>query len=115
MARLSALDFSNIFRDQAQLSGNFLVDRESLTYMSPERFYGLPHTQLTDQYSLGLIACELLGGPCLPRVTRPCDLELKRSVFDKLQSGTGDWVKRSPEFAGVVCRMLRTESAERWP
>jgi serine/threonine protein kinase len=115
MARLSALDFSNILRDQAQLSGYFLVDRESLAYMTPERFDGQTPTKLADQYSLGLIASELLGGRHIPLVRRPCDLEVKRDLFDKLQSGTSVWAERSPEFAGVVCRMLRTDPTARWP
>ena len=114
-ARISPVDFSNIRREQALLGGNFLLDRESLAYMSPERFLGQQTTALTDQYSLGLLATELLGGARLPRVVSPCDLEGKRTLFAELESGTGDWVRRSPEFAGVVCRMLRVEPEARWP
>jgi serine/threonine protein kinase len=114
-ARLSPVDFSNIRREQAQLSGNFLVDRESMAYMSPERFFGQQRTELTDQYSLGLIATELLGGARLPRVVSPCDLERKRTVFAELESGNGEWARRSPEFAGVVARMLRVDPEARWP
>jgi serine/threonine protein kinase len=115
LPRLSPFDFSNLLREQAQVAGNFLVDRESLAYMTPERFFGQESTLLTDQYSLGIIATELLGGVHIPRVARPCDLELKRDLFAKLESGKGEWAKRSPEFTGVVCRMLRTDPEGRWP
>ena len=114
-ARLSAVNFSNLQREQALVAGNFVVDREWMAYMSPERFLGQPCTELTDQYSLGLIATELLGGARLPRVVSPCDLERKRAVFAELESGKGDWARRSGEFAGVVSRMLRFDPDARWP
>jgi hemoglobin-like flavoprotein len=83
--------------------------------MAPERYFGRESSPLTDQYSLGLIATELLGGPRIPRVVRPVDLEGKRELFDKLQEGSGAWAARSRDFAGVVCRMLRIDPQERWP
>lgn len=114
LPRVSPIDFSNVLREEAQLTGNFLVDRESLAYMTPERFFGHPPTLLTDQYSLAIIATELLGGPWIPRVVRPCDFEVKRQLFADLESGKGAWAKRSSDFAGVVCRMLRVDPEERW-
>jgi serine/threonine protein kinase len=115
LPRLSAFDFSNMLREQAQLVGNFLVDRESLAYMTPERFYGQEPTFLTDQYSLGMLATELLGGIRIPRVVRPVDLEIKRGLFLALESGDGEWAGRSPQFTGIVCRMLRVDPEARWP
>jgi serine/threonine protein kinase len=115
LPRLSAFDFSNMLREQAQLLGNFLVDRESLAYMTPERFYGQEPSFLTDQYSLGMLATELLGGVRIPRVVRPCDLEIKRGLFAELESGKGEWASRSSQFTGIVCRMLRIDPEARWP
>jgi hypothetical protein len=72
---------------------------------------------LTDQYSLGIIATELLGGSSgslIPGVVHPCDLESKRELFAKLESAEGRWAKRSAQFTGVVSRMLRTYPEERW-
>jgi hemoglobin-like flavoprotein len=83
--------------------------------MSPERFFGQQRTELTDQYSLGLLATELLGGARLPRVSSASDLERKRALFAELESGKGEWARRSPEFAGVVSRMLRVDPEARWP
>ncbi len=114
-ARLSAVDFSNVLSEESKMAGNFLVDRESLAYMTPERFFGHPSTQLTDQYSLGLIAMELLGGERVPRVAAPCDLEGRRRLFADLESGNGRWAQRSPEFAGIVSRLLRINPLDRWP
>jgi serine/threonine protein kinase len=115
LPRISPFDFSNMLREQAQLTGNFLVDRESLAYMTPERFFGQEASELTDQYSLGIIATELLGGVRIPRVVRPCDLEVKRKLFAELEEGKGEWARRSPQFTGVVCRMLRADPEARWP
>src|SRR5207249_4501452 len=113
-ARMSAADFATILTEESQMAGNFLVDRESLAYMTPERFFGRAPSQLSDQYSLGLMAMELLGGERVPRVSSASDLEGKRRLFADLQSGKGRWANRSVEFAGIVCRMLRTEPTERW-
>ena len=44
------------------MAGDFRVDRELLAYMTPEHYFGLPQTQRTDQFSLGLIAVELISG-----------------------------------------------------
>jgi serine/threonine protein kinase len=114
LPRISPVDFANVVREQAQLSGTFLVDRESLSYMTPERYFGQPPTLLTDQYSLALIGTDLLGGPRIPRVISASDLEGKRALFADLESGKGAWAKRSPEFAGVLCRMLRVDPEQRW-
>jgi serine/threonine protein kinase len=115
LARLSPFDFSNLLREDAQMRGNFLVDRESLAYMTPERFFGHESNEFTDQYSLGIIAAELLGGSRIPGVINPCDLERKRSLFGEFESGQGDWAERSLQFKGIVCRLLRTNPEERWP
>jgi serine/threonine protein kinase len=115
LPRLSPFDFSNLLREDAQMSGNFLVDRESLAYTTPEWFFGKTDNTLTDQYSLGIVATELLGGSQIPRVKSPCDFELKRKLFAELESGKGEWAARSDQFTGVICRMLRTDPEERWP
>jgi hemoglobin-like flavoprotein len=114
-ARLSPVDFSTVLAGESRMAGNFLVDRESLAYMTPERFFGHAFTQQSDQYSLGLIAMELLGGERVPRVTSPSDLEGKRQFFTDLQAGRGAWAERSREFAGIVTRMLHIEPTARWP
>ena len=115
VARLSGVDCTAVLGEESRMSSNFLVDRESLVYMTPERFFGLPHTQITDQYSLGLIAVELLGGQRIPRVNSPSDLEGKRRLFEDLESGRGAWAQRSEEFGGLVKRLLAVGPDDRWP
>jgi hypothetical protein len=113
--RLSPFDFSNLLRKDARKSGNFLVDRESLTYMTPEWFFGNEDDQFTDQYSLGIIATELLGGTPIPPVHNPCDLERRHSLFTELESGNkGAWTKCSRPFRDLVCKMLSTDPSKRW-
>lgn len=114
-ARLSAVDYSSVVTDESQMAGNFLIDRESLAYMTPERFFGDPPTRLTDQYSLGLIAMELLGGERMARVSSPSDLRRKPRLFRGLERATGNWARRSPAFAGLVSKMLRVNPNRRWP
>ena len=114
-ARMSAVNFSNVLREQGQLTGSFPVDRESLSYMTPERFYGNRPTPATDQYSLGLLAAELLSGQPIRRVMHPCDLAFKEQLFAGLESGRYKWAEHSPELAGLLRRMLRVNPEERWP
>jgi serine/threonine protein kinase len=114
-ARMSPVNFSNVLREQGHLTGNFLADRESLSYMTPERFYGDPVTKATDQYSLALLAAELLSGQSVKRVICACDLGFKEKLYSELQSGRCNWADRSPEFTGVLRRMLRVTPEERWP
>ncbi len=113
--RLSPVNFSNVEREQLQLTGNFFVDRKSLSYMTPERFYGDQATAATDQYSLGLLATELLSGEPIKRVMHPCDLGFKERLYSDLESGRWRFAERSPEFAGLLRRMLRINPEERWP
>ena len=83
--------------------------------MTAERFFGQPLTQLTDQFSLGLIATELLGGERMPRISAPGRSGSGSAASSPdLESGRGRWAQRSPEFAGIVSRMLRVNPDERW-
>ena len=109
-ARIATVDFSAILSNESIRAGELRIDRESLAYMTPERFLGQPHTQLSDQFSLGLIAMELLGGERMPRVTSPRDLEDKGRIFQELENGSGAWSRRSEGFSGLVSRLLRTRS-----
>jgi hemoglobin-like flavoprotein len=113
--RLSTVDLSTVLTEQSLMPGTFTIDREALTYMTPERFFGRPHTQQADQFSLGLIATELLGGEPLPRVRCPSDLQSKSRLFQDLAEGRGGWAKRSKGFSGIVSRLLRTNPEDRWP
>jgi hemoglobin-like flavoprotein len=112
--RISTVDVSTVLSRESLMAGDFRVDRELLAYMTPEHYFGLPQTTLTDQFSLGLLAVELLGGEKLPRVSCPKDFEEKRDLFGRLSRGEGRWAQRSSGFAGLVSRLLRTDPAARW-
>jgi hemoglobin-like flavoprotein len=108
------MDFSSILSSESIMAGDLRIDPESLTYMTPERFFGQPHDQLSDQFSLGLLAMELLGGERVPGVTRPRDLEDKQRLFKDFETGLGRWALRSEAFSGLVSRLLRTNPEDRW-
>jgi hemoglobin-like flavoprotein len=112
--RISTVDVSTVLSREALMAGDFRVDRELLAYMTPEHYFGTPQTQQTDQFSLGLIAVELLSGEKLPRVSCPKDFEEKRGLFARLDRGEGRWAERSLGFAGLVSRLLRTNPEDRW-
>ena len=112
--RISTVDVSTVLSRESLMAGDFRVDRELLAYMTPEHYFGLPQTWRTDQFSLGLIAVELIGGEKLPRVSCPKDFEEKRGLFARLDRGEGRWAERSPGFAGLVSRLLRTDPEDRW-
>jgi serine/threonine protein kinase len=114
-ARLSPVIFSTLLADLGQLGGNFVMDRELLAYMTPEHYFGHERGPLTDQYSLAIIATELLGCEPVPRVSAPSDLGSRRFLFEHLESARGAWAQRSSELVGIVSRMLRIDPAERWP
>jgi hypothetical protein len=113
-ARISTADMVTILGDERIGFGDFRVDRESLAYMTPERFYGRRHTALSDQFSLGLIALELLGGSHVPRITCPKDLVDKCDWFKSLDASEDRWARRSEAFAGLVSRLLRFDPEDRW-
>jgi serine/threonine protein kinase len=112
--RISTVDVSTVLSRESLMAGDFRVDRELLAYMTPEHYFGLPQTQRTDQFSLGLIAVELLGGEKLPPISCPRDFEKKRGVFERLDSGEGRWTERSSAFSGLVSRLVRTDAEDRW-
>ena len=107
--RISTVDVSTVLFNESLMAGDFRVDRELLAYMTPEHYFGLPQTQRTDQFSLGLIAVELLGGEKLPRVSCPKDFEDKRGLFARLDRGEGRWAQRSSE----LCRPGLTAAQDR--
>ena len=112
--RISTVDVSTVLSRESLMAGDFRVDRELLAYMTPEHYFGLPQTGRTDQFSLGLIAVELISGEKLPRVSCPKDFEDKRGLFARLDRGEGHWAERSPGFAGLVSRLVRTDPEDRW-
>jgi serine/threonine-protein kinase len=81
--------------------------------MSPEQCHGLETSASSDQYSVGVLAYELLTG--LPPFTgTPIELQIAHMqdtpvpILDRRS-------ELSPELAGAVMRMLLKNPEERWP
>ncbi len=82
-------------------------------YMSPEQCHGLETSASSDQYSVGVLAYELLTG--LPPFTgTPIELQIAHMqdtpvpILDRRS-------ELSPELAAAVMRMLLKNPEERWP
>jgi serine/threonine protein kinase len=82
-------------------------------YMSPEQCHGLETSAASDQYSVGVLAYELLTG--LPPFTgTPIELQIAHMqdtpipILDRRSDV-------SPELADAVMRMLLKNPEERWP
>ena len=83
------------------------------TYISPEQCYARPVTQASDQYSLGVVAYEMLTGR----------VPFEGSPFTVMQAHTEKPVPSirqgrpdcPPELEAAILRMLAKDPAERWP
>jgi serine/threonine protein kinase len=92
--------------------GTFVINHETCTYLSPEQFSGQPRSQLSDQYSLGLLGRQLLTGKDIDPIHCPADFVNRPQVYDALANE--DVGHAHGELFGIVSRMLRVDPAERW-
>ena len=98
-----------------RMRGNVVLTNELPTYMIPEQYYGWPSTDRSDQYSLALLALEMLQGAPPVAVRNPVDLEPKRKFFDHPEQKFGLWEREAPWLADILRRMLRKNPSARWP
>jgi serine/threonine-protein kinase len=82
-------------------------------YMSPEQCRGNETTDASDQYSLGILAYEMLAG-APPFGGTPIELQIAhmQDAPRTLRDLRGEL---SLELSGAVMRMLSKDPAERWP
>jgi serine/threonine protein kinase len=112
--RFSAVDLSNELMRSEQLRGNVVLPHELPTYIIPEQYYCSPWTERSDQYSLALLALEMLSGhPPVP-VRKPEDLERKREFFENPGQAFAEWAWSAPQLARVLRRMLSKAPAARY-
>ena len=72
-------------------------------------------TAKSDQYSLGLLAVEMLQGEPPVSVQHLKDLDKKKEFFENPEKLTKMMRKRAPLLADVVLRMLEDNPSQRWP
>jgi serine/threonine-protein kinase len=82
-------------------------------YMSPEQCHGSETSAASDQYSLGILAYELLTGTP-PFVGTPIELQIAH-MQDTPVPIRDRRSELSLELSGAVMRMLLKDPAERWP
>ncbi len=83
------------------------------TYISPEQCYARPVTSASDQYSLGVVAYEMLTGR----------VPFEGTAFTVMQAHTEKPIPSirqtrpdcPPELEAAIARMLAKDPAERWP
>jgi len=83
-------------------------------YMSPEQCAGKPVTGASDQYSLGVVAYEMLTGH--PPFSGETIMEIMKGHFFEIPEAVATARPDCPgALADAVTRMLVKEPAERWP
>jgi alpha-tubulin suppressor-like RCC1 family protein/uncharacterized protein YjdB len=82
-------------------------------YMSPEQCWSREVTGASDQYSLGIVAYEMLTG--VPPFTGPTLGILRAHVEDAPRPITEVRPDCPPEVAAAIERMLAKEPGDRWP
>jgi uncharacterized protein YjdB len=82
-------------------------------YMSPEQCWSREVTGASDQYSLGVVAYEMLTGK--PPFTGPTLGVLRAHVEDQPQPLDRLRPDCPPDLAAGIARMLAKEPSERWP
>lgn len=83
-------------------------------YMSPEQFSGSDITGAADQYSLGVVAYEMLTGHTPFGAATVAEM-MRSHIMDAPESPQKYRPDISTAFAGVVLRMLSKEASDRWP
>jgi hemoglobin-like flavoprotein len=113
--RLSTAGVSSFLSRNEGLMGCFPRSRQAATYATPEHYFGHSLSQKSDQYSLGLLAFEMLEGK--PPVAIGClaDFETKREFFRDPGAFAGQWQQHHPALASIVFRMLAENPDQRWP
>lgn len=114
-AFISLLSIANETLESCRNFPTRLQDAQALAYLSPERFYGKPISDKTDQYYLALLALELLQGKPPVSIENFADLELKSDFFKSPRSKFDEWFRlNEPALSFVLAKMLEPEPEDRW-
>ncbi len=112
--RIPAYRFAQMVHRWEDHCRTFLINQERLTYIVPEQYHRGEFTEKSDQYSLGLLAIEMLQGKPPVRIRHLQDLEEKKRFFEDPAGYGGEWLARSPSLTRVILKMLEPDPAKRW-
>ena len=112
--RLPAASISSYLSIGSTPGGFLPRDARAATYLLPEQYQGQPYTQQSDQYSLALLAVEMLQGAPPVTVTCAADLERKRAFFERPAAFMDEWKERHPALTSIVLRMLEARPDKRF-
>jgi hemoglobin-like flavoprotein len=114
-AFISLLPIANETLESCRNFPTRLQDSRALTYLSPERYYGKPISEKTDQYYLALLALELLQGKPPVLINTYADLQGKVDFFKAPRSYFDNELRLSqPALSYILAKMLEPEADDRW-
>lgn len=82
--------------------------------LAPEQHEILTTTRKTDQYSLGLLAIEMLQGKPAVGIRSLKDIQRKERFFESPLQNSGKWQERSPRLTQIIARMLHSDPDKRY-
>jgi serine/threonine protein kinase len=113
-ARISLIHTANETLRSCAQRPLMLLDPESLTYFTPERYCGGRIDAQADQYHLALLGLELLEGKPPVVVSTFADLEKKTHFFNNPRNYFADLTRRHAAFSFILTRMLEKDPQRRW-
>ena len=114
LLRMSSVSISSRLSVGGLISGDFPRDQCAATHLVPEQYIGEPYTEKSDQYSLALLAVEMLLGKAPVTVRCAADLKKKSHFFKRPKQFISDLNSHHPGLASVLLRMLQKEPAARY-
>lgn len=114
-AYISLLPIANETLESCRDLPTRLQDSRTLSYLSPERYYGKPIGPKTDQYHLALLALELLQGKPPVSIATFADLQKKADFFGSPRKYFDDGLRlNQPALSFILTKMLELEGDKRW-
>lgn len=111
--RLPALRMSRIgMVKDSQTSFEFIP--EVISYLAPEQHKKIFVNDRTDQYSMGLLAIELLQGKPAVQVNALSDIGRKEAFFKNPMRNSKAWSKKSKLLTSVIEKMLAPNPKDRF-
>ncbi|MGI9286805.1 MAG: protein kinase domain-containing protein [Pseudomonadales bacterium] len=106
-----------ILYDPDDMKSNGLISLETIKYQSPEQYEHVGQvTAATDQYSLGLIAWELIAGEPMIRAERIQDVIAAKNQTLEIPPSLVTKRANCPQpLAAAIEKMLQNNPQDRWP